>query len=324
MEFNSRMSPSRRALLRTGAGASLAALGVGYAAQSASASVTATRRFDLSKPSYDLFRDKVLHSKRVQQSFAFDSVNKRLFVAAKRAGSSESAGDLCISHLDFHGKYVSHMHLNGFGHGVSFGVRPSGGTSYLWIECEANGNGYGTKLALIKYQAGTTLDASSTTFGRWQPISGASEYTCSIDPVYGRMIVRYHKDGAKHIAVYNLSDVDKGDFSNPLVKFTPPAISGTPQGYTLYGSYMYFQTGDHYSASNPAPGNTHLTSININTGKIAQGPVLTKAGSTLHWREPEGLAIYRTDAGESRLFIGFATGDEGDRRSSIFYKNALV
>jgi hypothetical protein len=87
---------------------------------------------------------------------------------------------------------------------------------------------------------------------------------------------------------------------------------------------MYFQTGDHYSASNPAPGNTHLTSININTGKIAQGPVLTKAGSTLHWREPEGLAIYRTDAGESRLFIGFATGDEGDRRSSIFYKNALV
>ncbi len=41
-------------------------------------------------------------------------------------------------------------------------------------------------------------------------------------------------------------------------------------------------------------------------------------------REPEGLAIYRTAAGEARLFIGFATGVEGDRRSSIFYKNALV
>ncbi|WP_225835712.1 teichoic acid biosynthesis protein C [Streptomyces sp. NK08204] len=324
MEFTARTSPTRRGLLRTGAGAGLAALGLGYGAQSASASVTTTKRFDLSKPSYDLFRSKRLHSTRVQQSFAFDSVNKRLFVAAKRSGSPESAGDLCISHLDLHGNYVSYMHLNGFGHGVAFGVRPSGSSSYLWIECEANGHGYGTKLALIKYRAGTTLDASSTTFGRFQPISGASEYTCSIDPVYKRMIVRYHKDGAKHIAVYNLSDVDRGDFSRPVAKFTPPPIAGTAQGYTLYGSYMYFQTGDHYSGTNPPPGNTYLTSINVNTGKIAQGPVFTKAGSTLTWREPEGLAIYRTDAGESRLFIGFATGDEGDRRSSIFYKNYLV
>nr|WTB28984.1 hypothetical protein OG781_05145 [Streptomyces sp. NBC_00830] len=85
---------------------------------------------------------------------------------------------------------------------------------------------------------------------------------------------------------------------------------------------MYFITGDGYSASNPDPGNTYITSIN--TGAIAQGPTLTKAGSTLTYREPEGLAIYRTDAGESRLFLGFATGEEGDRRSSIFYKNALV
>ncbi|MER5373257.1 teichoic acid biosynthesis protein C [Streptomyces sp. NPDC002553] len=315
---------SRRGLLRTGAGAGLAAVGLGYGAQSASAAVPGSARFDLSQPSYDLFRSKQLHSVRVQQSFAFDSVNKRLFVAAKRSGSAEEAGDLCISQLDFDGNYVSYMHLNGFGHGVAFGVRPSGSSSYLWIETEANGNGYGTKLAYVKYSAGTTLDASSTSFGRFQPISGATEYTCSIDPVYNRMIVRYHKDGGKHIAVYDVADADRGDFSSPLVKFTPPAISGTPQGYTLYGSYMYFLTGTAYSDTNKDPGNTYLTSINVNTGAIAQGPTLTKAGSTLTYREPEGLAIYRTDAGESRLFLGFATGEEGDRRSSIFYKNDLV
>ncbi|MGW0086472.1 phage baseplate protein [Streptomyces sp. NPDC003393] len=324
MELNSRTSPSRRALLRTGVGAGIAALGLGYGARSASASVGTTPRFDLSQPSYDLFRDKVLHSKRVQQSFAFDSVNKRLFVAAKRAGSAESAGDLCISHLDFHGNYISYMHLNGFGHGVAFGVQASGGTSYLWIECEANGNGYGTKLTCVKYSAGTTLDASSTAIGKFQPISGATEYTCSVDPVYNRMIVRYHKDGAKHIAVYDTSDAFRGDFSNPVARFTPPAISGTAQGYTLYGSFMYYLTGNAYSSSNPSPGNTYLTSINVNTGAVAQGPTLTKAGSTLVFREPEGLAVYRTDAGESRLFLGFASGEEGDRRSSIFYKNALV
>jgi hypothetical protein len=324
MENNSRMPFTRRGLLRSGAGVGLAALGLGYGAQSASAAVSQSLRFDLSQPSYDLFRDKSLHSVRVQQSFAFDSVNKRLFVAAKRSGSAEEDGDLCISQLDFAGNYVSYMHLNGFGHGVAFGVRPSGSSSYLWIECDANGNGYGTKLAYIKYSAGTTLSSQSTGFGKFQPVSGATEYTCSIDPVFNRMIVRYHKDGGKHIAVYNLSDTDYGDFSNPLVKFTPPPISGTPQGYTLYGSFMYFQTGDGYSYDNQWPGNTYLTSINVNTGDIAQGPTLTKAGSTLTFREPEGLAIYRTDAGESRLFLGFASGVEGDRRSSIFYKNALV
>ncbi|WP_030682861.1 hypothetical protein [Streptomyces sp. NRRL B-1347] len=320
----SRRPLSRRGLLRTGTGAGIAALGLGLGAKGAAAAVSATPRFDLSQPSYDLFRDKVLHSKRVQQSFAFDSVNKRLFVAAKRYGSAEEAGDLCVSELDFAGNYVSYMHLNGFGHGVAFGVRPSGGNSGLWIECEANGNGYGTKLAHLTYTPGATVDASSTSFGKFQPVPGATEYTCSIDPVYQRMLVRYHKDGGKHLAVYRLADTDRGDFSSPVAQFTPPAISGTPQGYTLYGSYMYFQTGNSYSSSNPAPGNTYLTSININTGAIAQGPTLTKAGSTLTFREPEGLAIHRTDAGESRLFIGFATGEEGDRRSSVFYKKDLV
>jgi hypothetical protein len=323
LENISRTAFTRRALLRTGAGAGLAALGLGYGAPSASASVGETARFDLSQPSYDLFRDKSLHSVRVQQSFAFDSVNKRLFVAAKRSGSEESDGDLCISQLDFQGNYVSYMHLNGFGHGVAFGVTPSGTSSYLWVEADANGNGYGTKLARIKYTAGTTLESSGTGIVKYDPIAGASEYTCSIDPVYNRMIVRYHMSDGKHIAVYDLADVNAGDFGNPLADFKQPAISGTPQGYTLYGSYMYFMTGNSYDEV-AEPGNTYLYAINVNTGQIVQGPTLSKAGSTLTFREPEGLAVYRTDAGETRLFLGFASGVEGDRRSSIFYKSALI
>jgi hypothetical protein len=257
MEHNSRTSLTRRGLLRTGTGVGLAALGLGYGAASASASVGTTSRFDLTQPSYDLFRDKNLHSNRVQQSFAFDSVNKRLFVAAKRLDSPESAGDLCISELDFAGNYISYMHLNGFGHGVAFGIRPIGSASHLWIETDTNGTtGYGTKLGFLPYSPGATVVASDPGIGKFVPVAGASEFTCSMDPVYDRMIVRYHKDGAKHIAVYNNSDTDNGDFSSPVAMFTPPPISGTPQGYTLYGSYMYFQTGDAYSDSNPdhSPG----------------------------------------------------------------------
>lgn len=325
MHRSSGLTFSRRGLIRTGAGVSLAALGLGAGAQSASAAVGATKRFDLTQPSYDLFRSKNTHGPRVQQSFAFDWVNKFLYVATKRSGSAESAGDLCINKMDFHGNYLSYMHLNGFGHGVAFAALPSGSGTELWIECAANGNGYGTALAPIRYAANTTMGSPAAS-AAYRPISGATEYTCSVDPVHDRMIVRYHTSAGKRIAVFPLSAFRTRDFGAPLVDFKQPSIPGTPQGYTLYGSYMYFLTGDAYpgDGSPSGDGNSYVTSIDVNTGTVKQGPVLTKAGSTLHHREPEGLAIYRTDAGEARLFIGFATGVEGDRRSSIFYKNALI
>ncbi|MFD4939331.1 teichoic acid biosynthesis protein C [Streptomyces virginiae] len=319
------VSLSRRGLIRTGVGASLAVLGLGAGAQAASADVTATKRFDLSEPSYDLFRSKDTHGARVQQSFAFDWENKFLFVATKRSGSEESDGDLCINKMDFDGNFISYMHLDGFGHGVAFAALPSGSGTELWIECAANTKGFGTALAPITYKANTTL-GSPAAVAAYQPIAGATEYTCSVDPVHRRMIVRYHTSGGKRIAVYPLSAFETRNFGTPLVDFKQPTISGTAQGYALYGSYMYYLTGDAYPGDGTptGDGNTYITSVDINTGTVKQGPVLTKAGSTLHHREPEGLAVYRTDAGEARLFIGFATGLEGDRRSSIFYKNALV
>ena len=50
----------------------------------------------------------------------------------------------------------------------------------------------------------------------------------------------------------------------------------------------------------------------------------TNAGGSLDYREPEGMAVYRTVAGETRLFLGFASGAAGARRANIFYKNVLV
>jgi len=36
------------------------------------------------------------------------------------------------------------------------------------------------------------------------------------------------------------------------------------------------------------------------------------------------MAVYRTATGETRLFLGFASGDTGARRANIFYKNVLA
>ncbi|KAJ5467791.1 hypothetical protein N7475_005543 [Penicillium sp. IBT 31633x] len=294
--------------------------------QPAQAALPTSKRFDLSKPSYDLFRSKSVHDVTVQQGFAFDNTNRRLFVAQRRDGSSETAGDLCITQLDFDGNYVGYMHLTGFGHGVSFGVQAVGSSSYLWTEVEANSNGYGKKLARFKFSSGTTLSSSSSSLKKFVPISSATEHTCSIDSVNNRLIVRHQLSGSKHIAVFDLDKATDGDFSNPLANFKHPSLntaSSTFQGYAAYGQYIYLLYGNSYDVTD-GKVNSDLTTVNMNTGSVVQGPTITKAGSTLVFREPEGLAIYKTAAGEVRLFLGFASGKSGDRRSNLFYKNALV
>lgn len=311
---------------------SIAALvAVAAAPLGVSAAVPDSPRIDLTKPSYDLFRHKPLRDDTVQQSFAFDNVNRRLFVSQRRNGASTTSGDLCITQLDFAGNYVGHMYLTGFGHGVAFGAQAVGSDTYLWTEVDANQNGYGQRLARFRFASGTTLSRTSAGLQKFTPVAAAAEHTCSIDPVHGRLVVRYHVSGSgsgsgKHIAVYDLAAATAGNFSAPLADFKQPLPATRArnfQGYTAYGRYLYLLWGDSYEASGGVV-NSEVASVDMNTGQLVQGPVLTRAGSTLEFREAEGLAIYQTVAGEVRLFLGFASGKAGDRRSNLFYKNATV
>ncbi|KAL2179776.1 uncharacterized protein P884DRAFT_255991 [Thermothelomyces heterothallicus CBS 202.75] len=291
-----------------------------------SATVPSSARFDLSKPSYDLYRNKPLHDDTVQQGFAFDNVNRRLFVSQRKNGAGETSGDLCITQLDFSGNEVGHMYLTGFGHGVSFGAQADGSATYLWTEVDANDNGYGKQLARFKFASGKTLTKSSSELRKFKPVAAATEHTCAVDPVHNRLVVRYHLEGSgKHIAVYDLAAATEGDFSSPLADFKQPLPKTKGknfQGYAAYGRYLYLLWGDSYDVS--AELNSEVASVDMNTGEVVQGPLITKAGSTLSFREPEGLAIYKTAAGQVRLFLGFASGKAGDRRSNLFYKNVTV
>jgi hypothetical protein len=66
-----------------------------------------------------------------------------------------------------------------------------------------------------------------------------------------------------------------------------------------------------------------VSSVDLNGGGSFVR-VRTNAGGSLDYREPEGMAVYRTVAGETRLFLGFASGASGARKANIFYKNVLV
>lgn len=302
-------------------------LGLGASAQSVAIEAElSSKRFELTEPSYDLFRHVELHDVTVQQSFAFDNVNRHLFVAQRRDGSDETAGDLCITQLDFEGNYVGYMHLEGFGHGVSFAAEAEDSSTYLWTEIDADDDGYGTKLTRFKFTSGTTLSSESEDLSRIEPVPDATLYTCSLDPVNDNLVVRYGLEDGKHIAVFAIADAKEGDFSSPLADIPQPDIDVLAdrfQGYAAYGQYIYFLTGDSYDDSG-GELNSQVSSVDMNTGKVAEGPVMTKAGSTLNFREAEGMAIYQTADGEVRLFLGFASGEPGDRRSNLFFKNSLV
>jgi hypothetical protein len=285
----------------------------------ASATVPASEYFDITKPSYDLFRNKMLHeSHHVMQGFTFDNVNRRLFVVQIRNGSS--GDDLCVNQLDFDGNRVGAMHLDGAGHGVSIGVEAVGADSYIWMECDSDGtgdSGRGTALARFKFVNGGTPSVRKF-------LTGSKTITCATDPVNDRIVVRRNENGTMHYSLYALADAAAGDFGSPLAHFAQPALGPVFQGYAIYGQYLYTLDGSGHD--DPADIDSYVSRIDMNTGAVVSR-ALTKAGSTLIYREPEGMAVYRTVAGETRLFLGFASRDslDGvDRYANLFYKNALV
>ncbi|MWA07562.1 teichoic acid biosynthesis protein C [Actinomadura sp. LD22] len=297
------------------------------------ASLPSSARFDLGKPSYDLWRHKNLQDGTVMQAFGFDSVNKRLYVAqVSGASGSDARGDLTVTQLDFSGKKLGYMHLKGFGHGVSIGVEPSGSSAYLWTETDAvkytDSDGKvttrGKNIGRFKFVNKGTVTNSSSGLTKYTPVSGQSNVTPAIDPINNRIAMRYKKDGKFRIAVWKLSDLKARNYGARLVDIAQPAtVKQDFQGYTLYGRYLYLFNGTAYSASNPKPGNSYISAVDLNTGKLVGKPVFTQAGSTLSYREPEGLAIYKAGT-QLRLFLGFASGSSGARQANLFYKKDLA
>ncbi|WP_327129592.1 phage baseplate protein [Streptomyces sp. NBC_01727] len=314
---------TRRALLRSAAATATMAAGA-VNSTIAHASTRAQKRFDLSQPSYDLFRGASLHSQTVPQGFAFDDVNGRFFVIQLTSNTSSTSGDLTITQLTLDGEELGYMQLTGFGHGVSIAAQPVGKGTYLWTETDANSNGYGTRLTCFPFVNGATLDHTSASLPKYVPIADGLEFTCAIDPRHARMAVRYHTTNGKRIAVFPLAEATEGNFSHPIFDIAQPAeLAGVVfQGYTLYGDYLYTLDGTAYGSTNPAPGNANVSVIDLRTGNLVQR-VLTRAGGSLTYREPEGMTV-STIQGKPRLYFGFASETGSPRLTNVFYKKVMV
>lgn len=363
----------------SGAGAALASTGASPATRTNAAGLPPSKLIRVegnTGPAY--FREETLREGTVIQSIGFDNVNRRLYYAQVIQGGrklpGESAplsgdmrdlrGDLAITEWTLGadaadgsgtGSMTGYMYLRGFGHGVSFGVEPSGSSTYLWTEVDAvqdidDMTSRGKRLCRFKFvSSATPLDATNTSLQKFTPVPGSVNNTASVDPLNNRLVVRYDLGGMRY-RVYDLAKARAGDFSTPLVEIAEPAMPvdvnryGKPsfQGYAVAGSYLYMLRGNAYGKtqnhdgdtgtpdiviSPPGEGNTFLASADLNTGLLVKN-FHSKAGYTLPFREPEGLAIQIPNAanpGVYRLCMGFASGvQSGQRKASVYYKDSLI
>ncbi|MGW0435814.1 phage baseplate protein [Micromonospora sp. NPDC003197] len=351
---------SRRGLLVAGGGAALGtlgALGMSQAAGAAppvmarttamaAAALPTSQRFNLTDASDPLFREKPLRNATVLQSFAFDNVNRRIYVAqvlqgglklaepaAVSGADRDAAGDLCITQLDFAGNQLGQMYLLGFGHGVSIGAEPVGSSTYLWTETDAVSNGEtarGSSITRFPFVNRAVLTKASP-MEKHKPVAGATNTTASVDFAYGQLIVRYSLGGRMRISAYDLTAFKSGNYT-PIATVDQPDVvaENRPfQGYTSFGRYLYLLEGSAYGTYDSTvanQGNTYLTTVDFSTGAVVQR-AWSKAAYSLSFREPEGMAVQLTnpaDLSTARLCFGFASGVSGARLASIYYKDLLI
>ncbi|KUM68852.1 Teichoic acid biosynthesis protein C (Precursor) [Streptomyces sp. ISL-22] len=283
-----------------------------------------TTRINLAVPSHRwLWQKGTLKEPTVLQSFAFDEAHKHLYVLQVTAGG-HAAGDLCLNRLDYKGNRLGHMYLKGFGHGVSMGLQrdDTDGSTWIWTEADAE-NGYGQGVTRFHFANGAVRTGADVKIRH--PIPGSVNNQPSVCMASRRIAVRY-RTAAKEprYRVWDLDAFVARAYDNPLADFAQTGAHPDPripfQGYALHRDCVYQLAGTAYDAkTNPVArrGNTHVSSLDIHTGELLQQE-RTEAGYSLTHREPEGIAV--RGGSNPRVYLGFASGNLGARRFSIFVK----
>ncbi|MFD1831287.1 Tat pathway signal sequence domain protein [Streptomyces desertarenae] len=340
----------------------VAARGFAHSADASQAGVTAgavpgTKRFDLSAPSERLLREVSLTETRVLQSLAFDNSRGHIFFVQLVDGGRQlpgesraytgaergANGDLCVTRTDLGGNIMGAMYLRGFGHGVQIGVESTESGSFLWTETKAvktqnpdgTHTGWGSRLARFKFANGTVLTPESPALAQFALEEGVDRTTVTLDPVHQRLAVRCRVSGAFRYRLYDLAAFKAGGRTTLADVAQPadlqPGHPDTFQGFAAFGNHLYLLAGTQYGkdGSVSPDGNTFITCVDWNTGAVVEQE-LTRAGYSLPYREPEGMAIQVPDTANPqavRLCSGFASvtsGTDSRKRASVYYKETLV
>jgi len=320
------VSSRRRRLTALAAGTclTLVATIIGMAG-SAQGAVPSNGRFSLSASLVDpaLLWKTPLQNQTVMQSFAWDPTNNDLYTTQVRNGES-NLGNIVVTARP--GKSTqSYMVLYGFGHGTTIGIERATSTSglYLWVESHSGSvasgeDAFGTRISRVAWSSKGRV-TSSDVQERTPPEAVDRSPRPIVDQKNNLLIVRYSYGSVYRFDAYPLADAANDIWTNRVYRTDVPRPSGTSQGTTVYGGYVYLYYGNSYSSTNPYPGNTTLYSYKIVDGGTATlaEMKLTEAYKSLDFREPEGLGVYKPRSSAPILGFGFASGPSGDRLATI-------
>jgi receptor-binding protein len=322
MNITSTTTFGRRSLMKATGALGLAAAAGGLAVAAPAQAAVTSARFNFTSSAYKLFGPKSLVENRTHQALAFDNVNRRLFMLQGRRDST--GNDLCLNRVSFGGTPLGAMYLDNIGHGVGFGVEPVGSDSYIWCEALPDSSGRATALKRFKWIPGTK--PANVTYH----FTGRRDVSCGMDPVNHRLLVRYIPADSVNGHTNVLYDLPFGHPSQ-LKKisefYLPRAVSslGPLQGFVPYGNYMYVLTGTSHQYQSDI--DSTLAAVDMSNSKQVGSSVVTYAGADLPYREPEGLGVYRSVAGNTGLYYGFSSRDSYSGlkvTANIYYKNQML
>ncbi|MFI0721363.1 hypothetical protein [Streptomyces sp. NPDC021224] len=345
----------RRTLLRTGTGIAAAVAGGGlslFAAQSASAKVGTSQRFNLKGNGDTFFVNAPLHQPYwAMQSFAFDHVYGHIYAVQTAVGSDN--GDLWVTRTDMAGQILGSMAIHGFDHGSNIAIEPDTyGSPYMWVpgdwrnlhpdDPKSGPNSH--TIARFKYADDGVLAYSDAAVRKF-PIQLSDFVDCprpSIDPYNNRILLRYMGTTTPwRLALFDLPSVLSkgfvGDTPLPLLaerelpSNTDLGLTGDDlfQGVTAYGQYAYLLYGGPPDTTSAPANPSYVVTLDMNnTGTSCKEVFATHAGdNVIPGREPQGIAIYRSPTGP-QLAFGFSSKYDADSptqfRSTIFHKTDLM
>ncbi|WP_284575029.1 signaling protein [Streptomyces sp. 2P-4] len=313
------------------------AFGFGFGSGWRGASQPVVGAFDM-RTGAEVLAPSALFNSTGPQSFAFDDTNGQVFTLQTvqgglllggeagpvAYGDRKSAGDMCLTRMTGSGITLGHMYLRGFGHGISFGVEPTGPRTYIWLEGRADPkSGYGRTVVRVPFRDGAVLNSSDESVRHFDPVPGAADVCPALDLAGGRVLVSHQQGGLHRFSVYGMEDFLAGRFTPAQTIKAGVQVKEEEwfQGCALHGDYVYVLTGKPYTGkngSNPrkSGGNTYVSAIDVRTGR-PQGRHHVTVAPDLPYREPEGLAV-RQAASQPALCLGFSVKAH-DRRELTVY-----
>lgn len=258
----------------------------------------------------EVLREVALYSERVAQSLTVNRTTGDYYVSQV---SKESTGDMTITRLNSYGVIISHMMLRGFGHGTSIDIENVNGQVYLWVEADSqpdsNGDGYGRKIARVKYiDNGEAISSKSDLY---DILPGRTNLSVAIDQKNDMMAIRSRSGGTVYFNGFKLSNVKKRVFTQEF-EFVSP-INGS-QGHSICEDHIYLWDGIGIMGTESTSNS--MVHCFTTTGETVYSRKLD-LGNKLYYREPEGIKVF-FDGNKFDMYLGLATGSGGERRYTVY------